>query len=103
MFRKSFLHQKCPSECMYVPELLHALRYIPNLKYIPSSLKSDVGNENYDRKTDLQVTNNFDPRGEPDSPPPILLFEAKLGKPSIFTSHLQPAVNRQPGSRGNGS
>ena len=68
---------------MYESELLHAPRHIINLQSDRRSAHTIDRISYFHQKTDLQPPNSFNPTGRPDSHPPILLFEEKLGKPSI--------------------
>ena len=63
---------------MHGPELVHALRYKPELKHISTSLKTIDKNSNYAQKTDLQAPKMLTPTARPDHPPPIFLFETSL-------------------------
>ncbi len=79
---------------MYAPELLHALRYIPNLENIPSSLKSDNRIRTYDPKTDVHATKSFYSIRAADTLPTDITLRGKLDKSSIpalriISSHLK--------------
>ena len=60
---------------MHGPELVHALRHIPDLKNNPSSFKTNDRIQSYAQKTDFEGTNSFNSKARPDHPPPILLSE----------------------------
>ena len=75
---------------MHAPELVHALRYKPNLKHISTSLKTNDKNSNYAPKTDLQVPNSFNSNGAPRNRPTDITLRGKLDKSkhSSSTSHV---------------
>ena len=87
---KTFLTQNSYSEDNDGPELLHALRYIPNLFYFKFALKSDNTIQSYAPKTDLQVIKSFGPSGRPETPPTDITLRGKLDKSkhSSSTSHV---------------
>jgi hypothetical protein len=82
-FVKPFLPTLSPSKHNHESELLHALRYIPNLEHIPSSSTSDDRIRTYDPKTDLEPPNSFGPHGDQFHPPTDITLRGKLDKSSI--------------------
>ena len=85
---KHLLPKNSFSEDNDEPELLHALRYIPNLFYLKFSFKTNDKNKSYARKTDLQPPKSFNPNRVPETAPPILLFETSSVNRSILALRI---------------
>ena len=75
---------------MHGPELVHALRYKPELKHSSTSLKTNDKISNFAPKTDLQVIKSFCSNGRPETPPTDITLRGKLDKSkhSSSTSHV---------------
>ena len=86
--------QNLYSEDNHEPELLHTLRYIPNLENISSSLKSDNRIRTYDPKTTLEASKSFNPNRAANTPPTDITLRGVLDKSSIpalrvMSNHLK--------------
>ena len=98
MLRKPFPPNESPSNCSYALELLHALRYIPNLENGSSSIKTTVHKFELWSKNRPRTTKNVELNRAPRFPATDITLRGKLDKSSIPALRVMWSILKLRGS-----